>query len=334
MCKFLKQIRSLLIVALLLLSTNKATAEWHYDQQPIMGTQVSVTLWHENDQLAEQAIHAVMAEMHRIDHALSPYKPESELSKVNATAATKTQWISKELATLIAKSLYYSEISQGAFDITYASVGWHYDYREKKKPSQNTIDALLPAINYRLLALDESAATLKFGHENIRIDLGGLAKGYAVDKAVQILNDHGIHHASVSAGGDSRIIGDRRGRPWVVGIKNPRYQEGEPKSVIRLPLDNVAVSTSGDYERFFVDEKTGEWVHHIINPSTGKSTKSLMSVTIIGPQGIDTDPLSTTVFVLGVDKGLALINSIANFDAVIIERSGKVHYSNGLVAGD
>jgi thiamine biosynthesis lipoprotein len=132
-------------------------------------------------------------------------------------------------------------------------------------------------------------------------------------------------HASLSAGGDSRVLGDKRGRPWLVGIKNPRADA----VAISLPLDNVAVSTSGDYERYFIAD-SGERVHHIINPRTGKSTSGVNSVTIIGPQGFDTDPLSTSVFVMGPEKGLALINKLPGFDAVIITSQGKVLYSQGL----
>ena len=306
-------------------------AEWFSDQQAIMGTDIKLTFWHDDANVAEQAIQDVMGEMRRIDAALSPYKETSELSIVNRLAAKKPVKISAELVRLIDKSLYFSKVSQGAFDITYASVGWKYDYRAKIKPSKGELASLLPAINYNLLTLNKKQSTIAFGHKNVRIDLGGLAKGYAVDRAVAILEKHGVTSASISAGGDSRIVGDRRGRPWVVGIKNPRAAKDAWESVIRLPLENVAVSTSGDYERYFLDEATGERIHHIINPKTGASAQEVVSVTILGPQGIDTDPMSTTVFVLGVKKGLALINQIPGFDCIIIDRKGKVFYSDELI---
>lgn len=306
-------------------------AEWLQEKQDIMGTEVAVTLWHDDARAGKDAIAAVMAEMRRIDATYSPYIETSDLARVNAGAAQKPVVLSAEFAHLVERALRYSELSGGAFDITFASLGWFYDYRGKKKPSAEQQKDLLPAINYRFLKFDPSSRTLTFAHPNVRIDLGGIAKGYAVDRSIEILRSHGISHASVSAGGDSRLLGDRRGRPWLIGIKNPRLQGAEDRAVVlTMPLNDVAVSTSGDYERYFVDEKTGEWVHHILNPKTGKSAYGVISVTILGPQGIDTDALSTTVFVLGVEEGLALLERLPGFDGVIIDANGKVHYSAGL----
>ncbi|HSX85985.1 MAG TPA: FAD:protein FMN transferase [Cellvibrio sp.] len=321
----------LFICVTLLFASQLCLAKWHGDEQDIMGTRVSVALWLEDGQKAEQAVTAVMAEMRRIDEHFSPYIETSELSRANQLApkasAKNPLSISPELAAIIDKSRHYSELSDGAFDITYASIGRYYDYRKKLTPSEQQREELLPVINYRLIHLDTSNNTLWFGHPKVYIDLGGIAKGYAVDKAIEIVQSYGIKHASVTAGGDSRVIGDKFGRPWLVGIKNPRADA----VAITLPLADVAVSTSGDYERYFIDDK-GERVHHIINPRTGKSTNGINSVTIIGPLGFDTDPLSTTVFVMGAEKGMALINSLPGFDAVIINSEGKVSYSQGLVA--
>ena len=177
------------------------------------------------------------------------------------------------------------------------------------------------------MTLDRQKKAVRYGHPNIKIDLGGIAKGYAIDRAVHILSERGIKHASVSAGGDTRLLGDRRGRPWIAGIKNPRGVQTD--IAIKLPLQNEALSTSGDYERFFIDEN-GERIHHILNPKTGNSASSIASVSVIGPNGFDTDPLSTSVFVMGVDKGLKLIDSLTDFEAIIIDEYGKTHYSKGL----
>ena len=316
-------------MGLLLALSLDAQAKWHGDNQDIMGTKVSVTLWHDDENIAEAAVQAVMAEMRRIDAHFSPYIETSELYQVNQLApkanARNPLLISPELAFIIDKSLYYSRVSDGAFDITFASLARYYDYRKKLTPSEQQREELLPAINYKLIHLDEDNHTVWFEHPKVYIDLGGIAKGYAVDNAIAILKARGITHASVSAGGDSRVLGDKKGRPWLVGIKNPRAD----KVAITLPLENTSVSTSGDYERYFVDEH-GERVHHIINPRTGKSAQGVNSVTILGPLGIDTDALSTTVFVMGPEKGLALINRLPGFDAVIITTQGKVLYSNGL----
>ena len=324
----------LAFIALLLIFSTQAHAEWHSDTQGIMGTEVNVTLWHDDKAQARGAIDAVMTELRRIDALLSPYKDDSELSRVNASASDSAYSLSDELNFLIDKSLYFSRISEGAFDITFASVAQHYDYRDKQQPTNELVDELLAAIDYRWLQYDKSAKTLQFKHPKVKIDLGGMAKGWAVDRAINIVKEFGVSHASVSAGGDSKVLGDRRGRPWIVGIKHPRLDKNQPEAVIRLPLENVAISTSGDYERYFIDEQSGERVHHIINPQTGRSASEVMSVTILGDQGFDTDPLSTSVFVLGVEKGLALVNRLPNFDAIIIDIRGKVHYSSGLASGE
>lgn len=322
-----------LLLLLAFVGSLPANAEWYSDTQPIMGTEVSVTLWSHDQKTAATAIERVMQEMHRIDATLSPYKEDSALSLINRSAAKKAQPLTDEFLLLIDKSLYFSRVSDGAFDITFASVGRYYDYRNKLQPDDKQREELLPAISYKHLLLDRKAKTLRYLRPQVYIDLGGIAKGYAVDRASDILEQMGIEHASVSAGGDSRIIGDRRGRPWMVGIKNPRISPASPEdSVIRMPLENVAVSTSGDYERFFIDEVSGQRIHHIINPKTGKSSHGVVSVTILGERGVDTDPLSTTVFVLGVKKGLALINQLPGFDCVIIDAEGQAHYSDGLMA--
>lgn len=307
-----------------------AQAQWLSDKQSIMGTEVSVAVWVEDTKKGQEAIAAVMQDMRAVDAQFSPYIPSSELAQINAKAAEQTLSISAEMAFLIDKSLYYSKLSQGAFDITFASVGWFYDYRNSVRPTEKQRLDLLPSINYHWLDFDKTRRTLHFAHKNVRIDLGGIAKGYAVDRAIELLKARGIRNGTVSAGGDSRLLGDKMGQPWRVGIKNPRPHNANDGVITLLPLSDSAVSTSGDYERFFLDKNTGERVHHIINPKTGKSASEVMSVTILGPLGVDTDALSTTVFVLGVKEGLALINRLPGFDTIIIDKQGKAFYSQGL----
>jgi FAD:protein FMN transferase len=160
----------------------------------------------------------------------------------------------------------------------------------------------------------------------MRIDLGGFAKGHAVDRCIAILRQRGISHAMVAAGGDSHVLGDRRGRPWMIAVRDPRREDG---MVAVLPLQDAAVSTSGDYERFF--EKAGVRHHHLIDPRTGRSATGARSVTIVADDGLTTEALSKTVFVLGVERGLALINSLPGVDAVVVDASGQLHYSAGLL---
>ncbi|WP_339066973.1 FAD:protein FMN transferase [Teredinibacter turnerae] len=328
----MKKLAARCVILLAGIYSAHAHCEWYSDTQGIMGTEVSITFWHDDPAQAQQLLADGMAEMRRLDRELSPWIESSELATLNRLAAKTPQKISSEMLFLVDKSLYFSHLTHGAFDITFASVGWFYDYREKKQPSEAQRSALLPAINYRWLKLDKAAGTLAYAHDNVRIDLGGIAKGYAVDRVAQLLETAGVRNATISAGGDSQIVGDKRGKPWIIGIKNPRDGgKEEAEAAILLPLENTAISTSGDYERYFIDQKTGERVHHIINPRTGKSVEGVVSVTILGPRGSDTDPMSTSVFVLGVEKGLALVNSLANFECIIIDKTGKVFYSDGLM---
>jgi thiamine biosynthesis lipoprotein len=313
----------LLTVLLCLCVQSKAYADWYQQQRDIMGTRVSVELWHTEASVADDCSQQVFAEMDRIDALMSSYLDTSELSYINDNAAIAAVEISDELALLVEKSHYFSEISQGAFDITYASIGYAYDYRNRQQPSDQSVAQKLPAIDYHHIELADN--TIRFNNNAVRIDLGGIAKGYAVDRAVDIIGQCGIGKAMVSAGGDSRIIGDRVGRPWVIGIQHPRDPE---EIVLRLPLSDSAISTSGDYERFFIDN--GKRVHHIINPATGRSAAASWSATVIGPDAMTTDALSTTIFILGAVKGLALIESLEGIDAIIIDSNGKLHYSSGL----
>jgi len=163
----------------------------------------------------------------------------------------------------------------------------------------------------------------------MRIDLGGIAKGHAVDRAIGLLQARGVAHAVVSAGGDSRIIGDRFGRPWIVGIRHP----DDPKRVVtRIPLVDTAMSTSGDYERYF--DEQGVRYHHILDPKTGRSASKVRSATILAPTAMQTDGLSKTAFVLGAEEALRIIEAIPGVDAVFVTPEGKVLYTRGLQAGD
>ena len=317
----------LLVVTLTLGIQTCALAEWYQQQRDIMGTRISVELWHTEPAVAADCSARVFTEMDRINALMSSYLESSELSFINNNAALSAVEVSDELHYLIRRSIYFSEISQGAFDITYASLGYAYDYRNKQQPGDRFVAQKLPAIDYRHIELSDQR--VRFNNNSVRIDLGGIAKGYAVDRAIDLLQACDIKQAMVSAGGDSRIIGDRHGRPWVIGIQHPRKPDG---IALRLPLNDSAISTSGDYERFFIEN--GERIHHIINPATGRSSKASWSATVTGPDATTTDALSTTIFILGAVDGLALIESLEGFDAIIIDSHGKVHYSSGFEEPD
>ena len=304
-----------------------AHAEWvRRITDGIMGTRITVELWDEDPAKAEQAIEAVLAEMRHIDDSMSTYKPTSEVSQVNDKAANGPMHISKELFDLLTTAKEYSVITDGAFDITYASVGYLYDFRKHRHPDEAQIAKALPAIDYRHVILDPKNQTVFFSQKGVRIDLGGIAKGYSVDRGIDVLKSLGYTRAYVGAGGDSRIIGDRFGKPWVVGIRDPR--KGEGNVIARIPLIDAAISTSGDYERFF--EEKGVRYHHIIDPHTGHSASKVRSATVIGPYATRTDGLSKTAFVLGPEKAMEIYNRLDDIDAIIVKLDGTVVYSKGM----
>ena len=300
---------------------------WFSREEAIMGTAIRVELWCESAPQAEEGMAAVMAEMHRIDRAMSPFRVDSELSLINRDAASRAVPVSEEMAGLVARALQFSRWSGGAFDITFASVGHLYDYRERLRPSERALQQARAAIGWQHLILDARARTLRFARQGVRIDLGGFAKGHAVDNATAILRRRGIAHAMVSAGGDSRVIGDRRGRPWTIGVRDPR-RPGQVAAM--LPLEDVSISTSGDYERYF--DADGTRFHHLIDPATGKSPGGIQSVTILADDGLTSEALSKIVFVLGVERGMALVESQSGVDAVVVDAAGALHFSSGLLS--
>ncbi len=319
--------RFILFVVLMLLLPAIVQADWFKQQAKIMGTEITVEFWDEDTAHAKRCAQSVFTEMHRIDALMSPYKPESELSRINQQAAKQPVKVSEEMFNLLHKSIQVAELSRGAFDITFSSVGYLYDYRQGSKPSEQQIQDSLEAIDYHHIQLDKNKRSVRFARSGVRIDLGGIAKGHAVDNGIAILKQCGIKGGLVSAGGDSRILGDRGDRPWMMGIRHPRKKQGV---AVVLPLSDTAISTSGDYERYFIEN--GERYHHIISPRTGKSVNSSWSATVIGPDTTTSDALSTTLFVLGPKQGMQLVESLPGIDAVIIDAQGQMHYSSGLLA--
>ena len=311
----------------LLLLPLSAMAEWYRESRDMMGTRVSVELWAESSEQGDRAIFDAMAAMAEVNRLMNPWDEKSELSEVNREAATRPVALSPWVFDVINSALAYSRLSQGAFDVSFAAAGQYYDYREGVAPDSAELAAALPSIDYRALILDAETRSLHFSRNGVRVDLGGIAKGFAVDRAIEALQRHAVQSAVVSAGGDSRILGNLGERPRTIGIRHPR-NAGE--FAVMIPLEDTAISTSGDYERFFITAD-GQRVHHILDPATGQSADALQSASVLAPLAVDSDALSTTVFVLGVEAGLALINRLPEVDAIVIDAAGKLHYSQGLL---
>jgi FAD:protein FMN transferase len=308
--------------------TERAAAGWVLREEVVMGTAIKVELWADDRRAGEAAAGAVIDEMHRIDRAMSPHKANSELSRINRDAARSPVVVSEEMFGLLLRAQDFSRLTGGTFDITYAAVGQLYDYRQGLRPSPEALAKARACVGWQGLQLDMAHRSVRFAKEGMRIDLGGFAKGHAVDNAARLLTRRGVRQAWVSAGGDSRVLGDRRGRPWSVAIRDPRRAN---EVVALLPLEDTSISTSGDYERFFDDG--AERVHHLIDPSTGQSPRELQSVTVLSADGLTCEALSKAVFVLGVQRGLALIETVPGTDAVLIDAKGRMHASSGLLHG-
>jgi thiamine biosynthesis lipoprotein len=313
------------VVLLAGLVPSVAHADWITREEAIMGTRCVVELWSEDQAKGEAAITSVFDDMKRIDRLMSTWKEDTEISEVNREAAKHPVKISAELFRLLQESVKYSELTHGAFDITYASVGYLYDFRAHVHPDPKAIAAALPGVNFRHMVLDPKKLTVFFQRAGMRIDLGGIAKGYSVDKGIEILAKQGITRAMVNAGGDTRIIGDRFGRPWMVGVRDPDH---EGKTFLKLPLTDTAFSTSGDYERYF--DEDGKRYHHILDPKTGDSARKCRSVTVIAATATRTDALTKSVFIMGPKDGIDFINTLPDVDAVAVAPDGKVFYSRGL----
>ena len=306
----MNRIAALLTLGLLVCAA-PVRADWMERTEAIMGTRCYVELWADDPVKGNDAIEAVMAELRRIDNLMSHYKPESQLSQINQYANERPVQVDKELFDLIKLSTHYSEITEGAFDITYASVGYLYDYPRHIHPTEEQIREKLPAVNWHNMLLDEAHHTVRFEHPGMRIDLGGIGKGYAVDRGIEILKARGIDRALVTAGGDSRIIGDRMGRPWLIAIRHP---DNPSKVVTRIPLADSAVSTSGDYERYF--DEGGVRYHHIIDPRTGHSASKVRSATILAPTATQTDGMSNTASYSGMRLMISSAFSAPSTNAV------------------
>jgi len=293
------------------------------ETKPLMSTLVTITIIDNDATKANAAMQDAFNELQRIESVMSIYNASSEAYRLNEDGYLENA--SNELLFVIKKSLYYSNLTNGAFDITVQPVLDLYTEAynvEKRVPTDKEIETAQQLVNYKDIIIDGNRIML--AKKGMKITLGGIAKGYAVGQAISVLEKHNIEHALVVAGGDLMAIGTKENnQSWSVALQNPRDRND---FITIIPVLNQAISTSGDYERYFVENKS---VHHIINPKTGKSATELISVTVIGKNPIDTDALSTSVFVLGKDKGLQFMKQ-QHVVGLIITSDKKIYKTDGL----
>jgi thiamine biosynthesis lipoprotein len=303
-------------------------AEVFRENTSVMSTVIEVTVDAAAEGEARAVFSSVDRELRRIEGQMSEWLDTSPVSAVNRAAGEGPVKVPKELFNVISAALKVSEISGGAFDITWASMRGLWDFRpgHERKPRPEEVKARLGLVDYRAVVLDPAESTVFLKKKGMAIGLGGIAKGYAVDKAMELVLRSGITNAIIKAGGDMRVQGsDAGGAGWEIGIQDPRDRR---RLMARLSLSNVSISTSGDYERFFIKE--GVLYHHIMDPRTGYQAKEARSVTVIGPDTMTTDALSTAIFVLGPEKGLELAKRLPGIEVLIVDRSGAVSSSGGM----
>lgn len=299
----------------------------HQQARPLMGTIVEITVCHTDEQQARFILQEAFEEMARIEDMMSLYKEASEISKVNAQAYDKSVKLSEELFGLIQESIKYSQTTNGAFDVTVGPLMrlWPFYRNEIALPSEQKIFEALQSVGADKLILDPKTKTARFKRPHMALDLGGIAKGYAVDRAIQVIKAEGVKCALVNAGGDLYALGRKPdGRKWRMGVQHPR----RPNDLIcAFDIEDTAVATSGDYERFFI--KNGKRYCHILDPHTGLPAAESVSVTIQAGNATQADTLATGVFVLGPGKGLELIESLSGVEGAIVSKDagGKAQVS-------
>jgi thiamine biosynthesis lipoprotein len=301
----------------------------------IMGTFARVVAVAKHERQARRCIEAGFSELVRIDKMMSDYKPDSELSKVNREAFANPVKVTPELFEILQKSVDFSRLSNGAFDITVGPLVdlWHKAGEANVMPDENTLAATKARVGYEKLILDANGRTVRFVVAGMRLDLGAIGKGYAVDKAVEAMQKRGAIGGMVDSGGNIRCFGVPADTDtWLVGLQNPKSAgtdtdlpelhgvigTGEVLMVLKLNPDKIgmAVATSGDYRRFVTID--GKKVSHIVDPNTGASADRLSSDTIIAATAVDADGLSTAVNVMGAEKGLALVESLPGVEAILV----------------
>lgn len=290
-------------------------------------TITSMTVVTGNEQQAQQAIDAAYREMERLGQMLNFYADDSELTSINKNAGIRPVKVSPETFDVIQKAVFASENTEGAFDATVGPLVKLWDFKKGVIPDKDDIEELLDQVGYQNIVLDSAAQTVYLKEDGAQIDLGGILKGYAADKASLVLQKNGISSGIVTVGGEVRAFGNKPdGTPWIVGIQNPRQKGPNDEVIATIALSNRSISTSGDYIKFF--EKDGVRYHHILNPKTGYPAEQCGSVTVIANDGVTADGFSK-IFVLGPEKGLKIAKKVG-FDAIFIDCNGKISMSEGL----
>lgn len=291
-------------------------------------TLVTITVVSRSEAGAREAIDAAYGELERVGRLLNFYAPDSELSRINRNAGVGPVKVSAETVAVIGQAVHAAAETGGGFDVTVGPLVRLWDFKQKKIPSREAIAAVMDLVGYRHIVVDAAASTVYLDKKGVQIDLGGIIKGYAADRAAAVLREHGIKDGIVAVAGDIRLFGRQPdGRPWNIGIQHPRAADDDTALLATLHLDGGAISTSGDYQRYFF--ANGIRYHHLLNPATGYPQDLCRSVTVIAPSAAATDAFATGIFVMGPDKGIATLERLG-MDGVIVDRDGRVLMTRGI----
>jgi thiamine biosynthesis lipoprotein len=298
-----------------------------------MGNRFEFTVIAENKAIGDQAIDQAITEVKRIEELLSTFKESSQANEINDQAGIRPVKIDREVLLLISRANKISAITDGAFDITYGSIDkslWNFDLNMTSLPDKETALKTVDLINYRHVLINDAECTVMLKNKGMRIGFGGIGKGYAADKARQILQNLGIKSGIVNAAGDLITWGEQlNGSAWTIGIADPD-QSGRPFS--SLNISNMAIATSGNYEKYVIID--GRRYSHTIDPKTGFPVSGIKSVSILCPSAELADALATPVIVMGVKVGLNLINQLHHVECVIIDDQDKLYTSKNIIINE
>ena len=294
-----------------------------------MGNRFEITVEAKTDAEADFFLKKAVEEISRIEALLSTYQSTSETNLINENAGIKPVKVSDETFSIIARSKKISEITQGAFDITYGSIDkrfWNFDTEMTSLPDEDLAQKSIALIDYRNIELDAEHKTVFLKNKGMRIGFGGIGKGYAAEKAKNLLKSLGVKAGIINASGDLSCWGiPENGKSWTIGIAHPDFS-GMPFST--LEVTDLAIATSGNYEKFVMID--GKKYSHTIDPKTGFPIHGIKSVTVISPNAEISDAFATPISIMGIKAGLSLINQMKDIECIIIDDDNNIYYSENI----
>ena len=321
--------KNILVLMSLFLSNFILSAQKSYSESSIlMGSSFEITVVAVDEDFAKESLAIAKKEIIRIENLISSWDQKSETSRINRNAGIAAVEVSKELFDLIFRAQQISKLSSGAFDLTFAAIDklWNFDGRESEMPNPDTLKASVFNIGYQLIELDEESLTVFLPKKGMKIGFGAIGKGYAADRAKQLLVERGVLGGIINASGDMNTWGTKPdGSSWTIGIVNPMNNK---KVFSWFSLEHNAVVTSGDYEKF--TQINGRRYSHIIDPRTGIPSQGIVSCTIFAGKAELADAIATAIFVMGVESGLFLIDQLPDIEAILIDESGIIHRSKNI----